>query len=95
MGTGRPAINREYHEFNSIEFIGNGGNLCVAQCQKPTNLFNFVRSNFDPGFGRVYKVQKKNGNDVNELYALKEVSIDPSAHDFQVARRKIANERKV
>lgn len=89
------SIVREHHEFNSIEYIGHGGNLCVAQSKQPTHQFYFGHSNFDLGFGRVYKVQKKNGIDVNELYALKEVIIDPSEPDIQVARRKIANERKV
>lgn len=66
----------------------------VDACVWYTNVSYNV---FNQGYGHVYSVQKKNGKDKNEVYALKEVAIDQSemVNEIEKYEEEIRNERKV
>lgn len=71
--------------------------LCVwhQRCGRMIRCFHL--NVFEQGFGHVYLVQKKNGQDKNEVYALKEVVVDisDSEESIQKCEEKVRNERKV
>lgn len=87
-------IKDEWHQFDSIALIGNGGSLCFCMCVALISIDFFLS---EQGYGQVYKVLKANGKDKNEFYALKEVVVDvnESTYAIQKCEEKILNERKV